>query len=77
MTMAATSPSIGQAIWHWILYVIVFCIAGGLAAGVTALLYELVTQEPYARELYAVIFGVAGYIAYRRALAVVEPGRAA
>ncbi len=74
--MAGDAPSIGQAIWHWIIYVIVFCVAGGLAAGVTALLYELVTQEPYARELYAVIFGVAGYIAYRRALTVIDPERA-
>jgi len=75
--MAATSPSIGQAIGHWMIYVVVFCVAGGLAAGVPALLYEAIIQEPYAEELYAVIFGVAGYIAYRRALAIVEPGRVA
>lgn len=75
--MAASPPSIGQAIYQWALYVVIFCVAGGLAAGVTALLYEAIIQEPYARELYAVIFGVAGYIAYRRALAVVEPERIA
>lgn len=49
----------------WIIYVIVFLLAGGVAAGLCALLYEAVVGEPFSSTLYAVIFGGSGFIAYQ------------
>lgn len=66
-------PSPAQAFGRWIVYAVLFIIAGGLAAGSSALLYEWVTQAEYGRELYAIIFGVTGYIAYRQARQVIDP----
>lgn len=57
---------------RWVLYVIVFIGGGGLAAGFSALGYEWIVQDEYARELYAIIFGVTGYIAYRLTERVME-----
>lgn len=71
--MPDRSPlSAGQAIGRWIVYTLLFMLAGGLAAGISALLYEWIVQEPYSAELYAVIFGVSGYIAYRLARGVMH-----
>lgn len=36
---------------------------GGVAAGLTALGYELMIGDEYTRELYALVFGLSGYIA--------------
>lgn len=60
-----SSLSVGQAIGRWVLHVIIFLIAGGIAAGGSALAYETVstTQNPVA--VYAVIFAAGGLIAYR------------
>jgi len=60
---------------RWALYVVVFIGGGGVAAGLSALGYEWVVQDEYARELYAIIFGVTGYIAYRLTSRVVEGER--
>lgn len=66
--MPDPSPlSTGQALGRWIVYTLLFMLAGGLAAGISALLYEWIVQDTYSAELYAVIFGVSGYIAYRLA----------
>lgn len=62
-----SSLSAGQALGRWILYVIIFIGGGGLAAGLSALGYEWIVQGEYAREIYAIIFGVSGYVAYRLA----------
>lgn len=54
-----------QALWRWVLYVVVFVLAGGLAGGISALAWEGIMQDAFSRELYAVLFGVASFIAYR------------
>lgn len=59
--------SVARAATLWLIYAVVFAIAGGIGAGVPALLYEVVTDGPYDRTLYAIMFAVTGYIAYRLA----------
>lgn len=63
----SSSLSVGQALVRWVLYVLVFVFAGGVAAGASALAYESIagTQNPIG--LYAVIFAASGFIAYRLA----------
>ena len=58
----------GRAVGLWIAYAVVFAVAGGLGAGVPAFLFETVTTEPYDDTLYAITFGVTGYIGYKLAL---------
>jgi hypothetical protein len=60
-----------RALLLWIGYVVLFAIAGGLAAGVLALLYEAVESE-FADMLYAVVYGVTGYVAVQLARRVFE-----
>ena len=64
--------SILQALVIWMVYVLVFVTFGGIGAGVTALLWELVMPEPFSDLLYAVIFAGYGLIAYRLAQRLVE-----
>lgn len=45
------------------LFTLVFLAGGGVAAGLTALGYELIIGDEYARALYALVFGLSGYIA--------------
>ncbi len=59
--------SAGRAAVLWIAYAVVFAVAGGIGAGVPALLFEAVTGKPYDDVLYAITFGVTGFIAYRLA----------
>jgi hypothetical protein len=68
----SNSLSTGQALGRWVLYVLVFVVAGGVAAGASALAYESVagTQNPVG--LYGVIFAAGGFIAYRLAERVVD-----
>ena len=61
--MPASSP--GRSFLLWIALSVIFVLAGGLGAGVTALLYEWVAGDPFGDLLYAVIFGGFGLIAYR------------
>lgn len=67
--MESTKPrlSAGRALTLWVLYAVVFAVAGGLGAGVPSLLVEAVTGAEYDPTLYAIMFGVTGYIAYRLA----------
>ncbi len=66
----------GRAVVLFVVYVAVFVIGGGLGAGVPAWLFELVTAEDMETGnnffLYAIMFGVTGYIAYRLARRVAE-----
>jgi hypothetical protein len=70
--------AIGRAIGLFFLYVFVFAVGGGLGAGIPALLFELISEEDITRGenfvLYAIMFGVTGYIAYRLAQRVAEGG---
>lgn len=59
--------SAGRAFVLWLIYAVVFAVAGGIGAGVPSLLFEAVTGAGYDPTLYAIMFGVTGYIAYRLA----------
>jgi len=59
--------SVGRALTLWVLYAVVFAVAGGIGAGVPSLLVEAATGAEYDPTLYAIMFGVTGYIAYRLA----------
>ena len=56
----------------FIAYTVVFAVGGGLAAGIPAILFEAVTGEPFDDTVYAIMFGVTGFIAYRLAQRVAE-----
>ncbi len=66
--MRSVLPAIGL----WIVYVLVFAIAGGLATGVMAWLFEAIVKEPFTDPFYSVCFGATGFIAYKLAAGVVE-----
>ena len=59
--------TVARAVTLWVIYAVVFSIAGGLGAGIPAFLFEAVTAEPYDDMLYAIMFAVTGYIGYRLA----------
>jgi len=61
----SSSLSVGQALGRWFVHVFVFIVAGGFAAGVSALAYEAIAQTQNPIGLYAVIFAAGGLIAYR------------
>lgn len=56
----------------FIVYSVVFAIGGGLSAGIMAFVFEAVSSEGYDPNVYAITFGVTGYIAYRLARRVAE-----
>ena len=60
-----SSLSVGQALGRWLLHMVLFFLAGGLAAGVSALAYESIAQAQNPTGLYGVIFAAGGFIAYR------------
>jgi hypothetical protein len=60
-----SAPSLGRALALWAVLSVLFVFAGGLGAGVTALLYEWLVGDPFGDLLYAVIFGGIGLVAYR------------
>ena len=59
--------SVSRALVLWIIYAVVFAVAGGVGAGIPAFLYEVVTGAPYEGMLYSIMFAVTGYIGYRLA----------
>ena len=62
-----------RAVVLGVVYSVVFALAGGIGAGVPAFLFEAVTGgEGYDDTLYAIMFGVTGYIGYRLARRVAE-----
>lgn len=67
-----SSLSVGQALGRWILHVVVFIVAGGIAAGLSALAYESIAQTENPVGLYGVIFAAAGLIAYRLTERVID-----
>ena len=80
--MALTPPprrpalSAGRAVGLFALYVFVFALGGGIGAGIPSALFGVITGEDIRTgehfTLYAIMFGVTGYIAYRLAQRVVE-----
>ncbi len=66
--MRTILPALGL----WVLYVVVFAAAGGVATGIMAWLFERVVAEPFTDPFYSVCFGVTGFIAYKLATEIVE-----
>jgi hypothetical protein len=64
--MSDQSISPGQAFGRWVLHVVIFLVAGGVAAGLSALAYQTVAQTKTPLGIYAVIFAASGLIAYRQ-----------
>lgn len=66
-TLAMSDPSLSpsQALGRWALHVIIFIVAGGVAAGLSALAYQAIAQTKTPLGIYAVIFAASGVIAYR------------
>lgn len=61
----ASPPSLGRSLLLWLALSLVFLLAGGIGAGVTALLYKWIVGDPFTDVLYAVLYGGIGLIAYR------------
>ena len=70
----ALSPA--RALVLYVVYVIAFVVGGGLGAGIPGLLFNAVTGEDIDSDpnfvLYAIMFGVTGWIAYKLAQRVME-----
>ena len=64
--------STSRALVLYLIYSVTFALGGGLGAGIPAFLFETVTGDPYDGVLYAIMFGVTGFIAYRLAQRVAE-----
>jgi len=64
--MSEQSLSPGQALGRWILHVFVFLLSGGVAAGLSALAYQAVSNAETPLGIYAVIFAASGLIAYQQ-----------
>ena len=62
----------GRAAVLFVVYTVVFALGGGLAAGIMAWVFEAVSTEGYDPTVYAITFGVTGFIAYRLAQRVAE-----
>ncbi|MEO0558570.1 MAG: hypothetical protein AAF170_10355 [Bacteroidota bacterium] len=61
-----------RAIVLYVVYTVVFALGGGLAAGIMALVFDAVSPDGSDPAVYAITFGVTGYIAYRLAQRVAE-----
>jgi hypothetical protein len=60
-----------RAVSLWVIYVIIFNLAGGLAAGVLTLVFQLIGIA-FTDVLYAAVYAVSGYVAYLLARGVLE-----
>lgn len=61
-----------RALVLFVIYTVVFAIGGGLAAGIMAFVFEAIAADGYDPTVYAITFGVTGFIAYRLAQRVAE-----
>ena len=61
-----------RALVLFVVYTVAFALGGGLAAGIMAFVFEAVSAEGYDPTVYAITFGVTGFIAYRLAQRVAE-----
>ena len=62
----------GRAAVLFVVYTVVFALGGGVAAGIMAFVFEAVSTEGYDATVYAITFGVTGFIAYKLAQRVAE-----
>ena len=67
-----------RALTLYVVYVVAFVLGGGVGAGVPGLIFNAVTGEDIDADpnfiLYAIMFGVTGWIAYKLAQRVMEGG---
>ncbi len=70
--MSRPPLSAPRALVLFVVYTIVFAVGGGLAAGIMAFVFEAVNGAGYDEVVYAITFGVTGFIAYRLAQRVAE-----
>ena len=61
-----------RALILFVVYTVVFALGGGLAAGIMAFVFEALASGGYDPTVYAITFGVTGFIAYRLAQRVAE-----
>lgn len=61
-----------RALVLFVAYTVAFAVGGGLAAGIMAFVFGAVSGVPYDPTLYAISFGVTGFIAYRLAQRAAE-----
>ena len=61
-----------RAVGLWMLYSVVFAVTGGLGAGIPAFLFDAAGFTAYDDTLYAIMFGITGFIGYRLAQRVAE-----
>lgn len=69
--MADLPLSPQRAALRWLVYVLLFNLAGGLAAGTLALVF-LLAGSAIPQVLYAAVYVVTGYMAYQQAREVHE-----
>lgn len=61
-----------RALVLFVVYTVVFAVGGGLAAGIMSFVWEATSREPTDAVVYAITFGVTGFIAYKLAQRVAE-----
>lgn len=61
-----------RALTLFVIYTVAFAVGGGLAAGLMALVFDAVSSGSYDPNVYAITFGVTGFIAYKLAQRVAE-----
>lgn len=61
-----------RAVALWAVYSVAFAVGGGLGAGIPAFLFDAFGFTGYDPTLYAIMFGITGFIAYRLAQRVAE-----
>jgi hypothetical protein len=62
----------GRALVLFVVYTVAFAVGGGLAAGIMSFVWEAVSPQGTDSVVYAITFGVTGFIAYRLAQRVAE-----
>lgn len=70
--MSDSSLSLGQALARWLIQVLAFIVAGGVAAGVSSLVYETLSAAENNVVVYGVVFAGAGWIAYQLSRRVLD-----
>jgi molybdopterin biosynthesis enzyme len=70
--MSDSSLSISQALTRWFVQVLIFIIAGGVAAGASSLVYETISTAENNVVVYGVVFAGAGWIAYQLSRRVLD-----
>ena len=62
----------GRAVVLFVLYTVVFAVGGGVAAGIMAFVWNAFGPQETDSVVYAITFGISGFIAYKLAQRVAE-----